>query len=201
MINKSIDEQVKKLIEIVLKNHNVKEILYSEPFPKKIPWYLGAGCINQSVRNYLSGQNITDNIDDYDLIYYDATDLSKKSKDKIEEVLRKKYRHLGIELDVTNEARVHLWFEEKFGKKIEQLQSCEDAINTWPTTASAIGINKIDEQINVYAPYGLNDLFSMIVKPNKPDVIKHIYEQKIKKWSKKWPNLKVLSWEFDLITT
>lgn len=143
----------------------------------------------------MSDKEITEGIKDYDLVYYDSDDISKKSEVKQQKRIRKLLSLLPIEIEVINEARVHLWFEEDFGKKINQLQSCEDAINNWPTTATAIGINKINGQINVYAPYGLNDLFGMIVRPNKPSVIKAVYENKVERWIKNWPNLKIIPWK------
>lgn len=195
MINKPIEEQTNHLIEIVYKNPHIPAILESNPFPNYDNWYLGAGCVCQSVWNYLSDREITDDIKDYDLVYYDASDISKESEAGQQERIKKLLSSLPVEVEVANEARVHLWFEQDFGKKINQLKSCEDAINGWPTTATAVGMNKIDGKVNVYAPYGLNDLFGMVVRPNKPSVIKWVYEKKVEKWTKKWPNLKVIPWE------
>jgi len=195
MVNKPIQQQIKYLVEIVSKNPHITTILDSNPFPKYDNWYLGAGCVCQSVWNYLSEREITDGIKDYDLVYYDAGDISKESETKQQERIKKLLSLLSVEVEVVNEARVHLWFEQDFGKKIDQLKSSEDAINGWPTTATAVGINKIDGKVNVYAPYGLNDLFGMVVRPNKPSVVKWVYEKKVEKWTKKWPNLEVIPWE------
>lgn len=195
MVNKPIQQQVEKLIEIVFKNPNIATILDGNPFPSYDNWYLGAGCICQSVWNYLSGKEIADGIKDYDLVYYDAKDISKKSEAKEQQRVRKLFSALPVEIDVANEARVHTWFEKDFGKKIDQLESCEDAINKWPTTATSVGVNKTKGKVNVYAPYGLNDLFGLVVRPNKPSVIKWVYEKKVEKWTQKWPNLTVIPWE------
>ena len=86
-----------------------------------------------------------------------AKDISKESETNEQNRIRALFSLLPVEIDVVNEARVHTWFEKDFGKKIDQLKSCEDAINRWPTTAASVGINKIKGKINVYAPYGLND--------------------------------------------
>lgn len=193
-INKPLSEQVDGLINILLKNPYVNKILNGKPFPDGISWYLGAGCLCQSVWNWLSGRKITEGIKDYDLVYYDAGDISRGSEAEEQERVKNKFS-LPVEIEVVNEARVHLWFEEDFGKKIDQLKSCEDAINQWPTTATSVGINKIGSKYNVYAPYGLNDLFGMVVRPNKPSVIKWVYEKKVEKWTKIWPNLNVIRWE------
>lgn len=197
MTDKPIQEQLNFLIEILYKNPYIKTILEDNPFPNCKNWYLTVGCVSQSVWNYLCGRDIVDGIKDYDLIYYDNKDISKEGEIKQQERIKRHFLTLPIEIEVINEARVHLWFEQDFGKKIDQLKSCEDAINGWPTTASAIGINKINGKVNVYAPYGLNDLFGMVIRPNKPFVIRWAYEKKVERWTKNWPNLKVIPWEQD----
>lgn len=47
----------------------------------------------------------------------------------------------------------------------------------------------------VHAPYGLDDLFKLTIRPLKYEFSKELYEQKCQKWLKKWPNLKILPWE------
>ena len=195
MVDSPIEDQTNSLLNIVFKNPNVSKIIQSNPFSDGESWYLGAGCICQSVWNYLSGRKPEEGIKDYDLVYYNAKDISKEAELKERQRIKALFSTLSAEIDVVNEARVHTWYEEDFGKKIDQLKSCEEAINGWPTTATAVGINKIGDKFNVYAPYGLNDLFRMVIRPNKPSVIKWVYEKKVEKWTKIWPNLKVIPWE------
>lgn len=195
IINQPISLQVKSLIRIVLKNPFNKKILQSNPFSQNVNWYLGAGCICQSVWNFLSNKKPETGIKDYDIVYFDSKDISKDAEVKEQKRIRKLFSDLPIEVDVVNEARVHTWFEKDFGQKIDPLTSCEDAINKWPTTTTAVGINKIGNRFNVYAPYGLNDLFGMVVRPNKPSVIKWVYEKKVEKWTKIWQGLEVIPWE------
>jgi hypothetical protein len=47
----------------------------------------------------------------------------------------------------------------------------------------------------VYAPFALNDLFGMIVRANKAQITKNIYEKKTSKWTKIWTELIVIPWE------
>ncbi|MCJ7792374.1 MAG: nucleotidyltransferase family protein [Candidatus Marinimicrobia bacterium] len=195
MFIKPLKEQLDFFIKTILKNPNIKEILDNNPFPNTNEWYLGAGCLNQTVWNYLLGNEIEKGIGDYDLIYYDASNLNKRAEIREQKRLRDKFSHLAVELDVVNEARAHLWFEEDFGKKIDQYKSVEDAIRHWPTTATCVGVNKVNDKVNVFAPYGLGDLLGMIIKPNKPSVIREVYEEKIKKWKCQWPGLTVISWK------
>lgn len=200
ILNNKVGETLHKetleeeLIKIVLKNPFIQKILNTNPFPNNSHWYLGAGCVCQSVWNYLLNEVITKDIKDYDLVYYDR-DISKKTELNEQLRVKKLFIDLPIDIEVTNEARVHVWYEEYAGKKIDQYKSCEDAIDTWPTTATAIGINKVKSKINVYAPYGLNDLFSLTVRANKLQITKDVYERKVEKWTKYWPVLRIIPWE------
>ena len=46
----------------------------------------------------------------------------------------------------------------------------------------------------VYAPFGLNDLFAMIVRPNKVQITEAIYQAKVARWTACWPRLEVIPW-------
>lgn len=191
--NDPLQKQTKYFIEIVRKNPYVRKILEVKLFPNDISWYLGAGCLCQTVWNFLSRKEITADIKDYDLVYYDASDLSYKAEDHY--IQKAKICFKNIPVEIRNQARVHLWYEKKFGKKIAQYASCEAAIDSWPTTATAVGINKVGGKFSVYAPYGLNDLFDMVIRPNKLLIEKWMYEAKVVHWLPKWPSLKIVPWD------
>ena len=40
----------------------------------------------------------------------------------------------------------------------------------------------------------LNDLLGLIVRPNKVQIIKEIYENKVLRWKTNWPDLNVIPW-------
>jgi hypothetical protein len=88
-----------------------------------------------------------------------------------------------------------LWYKRHFGYEIQKYKSLESAINTWPTTATAIGVRiEEDNKFKVYAPFGLNDLFGKIVRANKIQITEEIYKNKVVNWLKKWPDLNVIPW-------
>ncbi|WP_202113043.1 nucleotidyltransferase family protein [Paenibacillus sp. MMS18-CY102] len=62
-----------------------------------------------------------------------------------------------------------------------------------PTTATALGA-RIDEvgKMQAYAPFGLNDLFSLTIRPNKKIISEEIFYEKANKWRAKWPELQVV---------
>lgn len=189
-----LDKQAEKLIEILLMSRSINSILETAHTLDLPNWYLGAGCIPQTVWNYLTGKKLEDSISDYDLVYYDGSDLSKEKEEERLEETRDLLEYQGIKIDTVNEARVQLWYEKDYGNKIEQYNCVEDAISSWPTTATSVGITVSEGIFSVYAPFGLHDLFGMIVKANKRQVTREIYQRKCKKWKKKWDSLRIIDW-------
>jgi hypothetical protein len=90
---------------------------------------------------------------------------------------------------------VHLWYAEKFGNALAPYVSTEDAITTFPTTATAVGVQPRAGGLHVFAPYGLSDLLGLIVRPNKKQITQAIYDAKVKKWQAKWSGLRVVPWD------
>jgi len=83
------------------------------------------------------------------------------------------------QIDVKNQARVHLWYEKHFAYAIKPYPSLEAAINTWPTTVTTLEARRdAHGKWIVYAPFGLNDLFGMVVIANKAQITQEIYERK-----------------------
>ena len=64
----------------------------------------------------------------------------------------------------------------------------------FPTTATAIGIQPGASGLSIAAPYGLSDLFGLIVRPNKVQITRAIYEAKVARWRSFWPGLTVIDW-------
>lgn len=159
-------------------------------------YYIGAGCIAQTVWNYLSGKPPEYGIKDIDFVYFDEKNLDSESENMTDSKVKALYSDLNIEIDVKNEARVHLWYKSHFGYSIEPYKSLEAAVDTWPTTATAIGVRKDNNnEFIIYAPFGLNDLFGKVVRANKAQITREIYEKKVSSWLSKWPDLKVIPWD------
>jgi hypothetical protein len=157
--------------------------------------WLVAGGIAQTIWNLGCGQPAELGLKDVDLIYFDDQDLSFDAEANHERRLRELFRRFPIKLDVKNEARVHLWYEKRFGYAIERYLSSADAIATFPTTATAVGVHRIRGEFECCAPFGLDDLFGLIVRPNKRQITRAIYEAKVDRWRSIWPRLIFLPWE------
>jgi hypothetical protein len=150
--------------------------------------------IAQTVWNLAFGKPPEFGIKDVDLIYFDAQDLSREAEANNELRLQNLFGKLPIKLDVKNEARVHLWYESAFGYPIAPYSSTTEAIETFPTTATAVGVRRRAGEFECCAPFGLDDLFHLVIRPNKRQITQTIYEAKINRWRPIWPDLTIISW-------
>lgn len=192
-VNKSISEQIDILETILLQNEKLKEVLTILSKSKLRNYYVAAGCINQTVFNYYHGNKLDFGIEDFDIVYFDE-DLSYEKEDEVIKYVTNLLKDIKVELDIKNEARVYLWYGDKYGKMIEPYTSVEDAISSWGTSITCIGVRLEEDSFVVCAPYGLNDLFSMTLRPIKKQFSEEQYLIKTKKWQNKWPLLTVLPW-------
>jgi hypothetical protein len=156
--------------------------------------WLVAGVLAQTVWNDAFGLPSTHGISDIDPVYFDGDDLSEEAEARRSKRIRDLFSDLGMWFDVKNEARVHLWYAVKFGNTIAPYVSTEDAITTFPTTATAIGVQPGPGVLRVSAPCGLSDLLGLIVRPNKKQITQSVYDAKVAKWLALWPRLRVIPW-------
>lgn len=157
--------------------------------------WLAAGCLAQTVWNDAFGLPARHGISDIDLVYFDGGDLSAGTEAGHAARIRALFAELGLWVDVKNEARVHLWYAEKFGTALAPYVSTEDAITTFPTTATAVGVQPDANGLRIFSPYGLSDLLGGVVRPNKKQITRPIYDAKVKKWLALWPRLRVVDWD------
>ncbi|MBB4239122.1 nucleotidyltransferase family protein [Rhizobium esperanzae] len=156
---------------------------------------LVAGAIAQTVWNHAFGFAHDHGINDIDIVYFDDNDLSESTEADHSARIRGLFRDLPVWIDVKNQARVHIWYKEKFGYSITPYTSTDDAITTFPTTAAAVGIRAVGNELDLCAPYGLSDLLAPLVRANKKQITREIYEKKIARWSTLWPDLEIIAWD------
>ena len=85
--------------------------------------------------------------------------------------------------------------KRKIGIDVEPYKSSEDAIDKWIATVHAIGITKDNDEIKIYAPYGLSDIFSKTIRPIKHEYnTKDIYDKKANSWQERFENLNIIEW-------
>ena len=200
-----LDEAQSARLDALLKlNEDAREILNSAPSLIMPHWYLAAGGISQTVWNVLHGLDARNGIKDYDVVYYDSSDLSYKSEDDFIQKAKQLFKQVSVPVEVRNQARVHLWYPQRFGYEIKPHQTVEDAIRTFPAIATCVGVKYVGRRFHVYAPYGLDDLFDLTVRPNRsqiaaivrnPERAREVYEEKVNRWIKIWPKLQVIPWD------
>src|SRR5437868_4684273 len=92
-------------------------------------WLVFSGAIYQPVLNHLTGRPLDYGIRDYDLGYFDASNLSYEAEDAV--ICRVKAAFdepLRSMIEVRNQARVHLWFETKFDEPYTPLSCTAEAL-------------------------------------------------------------------------
>ena len=101
----------------------------------------------------------------------------------------------GLKFDVHNEAYMHLWH----GRDITPYSSCENAMTRWLATVHAVGITGISQNLRLYAPFGLDDIFTRTIRPIvHKDNNRTLYEAKVAKWTARFDGLNVIPWPDDL---
>ncbi|MFS0883458.1 hypothetical protein CHH83_26060 [Bacillus sp. 7586-K] len=184
------------LVETISKSEPLTRVLQVlKKLNLPFDYYVGAGCITNTIWNEKSGYALDYGISDIDIVYYESGDMTSERENELKFELISQLGDFQFKLDVKNQARVHLWYESKFGFPIKPYLSLEAAIDSWPTTATAIGVRmEKNDLFSIYAPYQLDDLFSLVVRPNKRMVTKEIFDNKANKWKEKWPKLEIIPW-------
>ncbi len=154
---------------------------------------IGAGIIRNIVFDYIDGETATP-IRDVDVAYFDLSDLSERKDIEYGDVLK---GHMpNIPWEVTNQAAVHLWYHRIFGYRVAPVKCLEEAIATWPETCTAVAVTKVSrDEYKVYAPFGLEDLFGMVVRRNPARCDVKTYNARIssKQYDRRWKSVEVIS--------
>jgi hypothetical protein len=158
-------------------------------------WRIVAGCLYQTVWNALTNKPARTGIKDYDLIYFDDRDLSWEAEDQVVQCVRTYMRNLPAPVEVRNQARVHLWFKQRFGADYAPLRCADEALTRYASIVHAVGVRlEGDDSLDIVAPFGLDDLFSMIIRPNKAIANAASYDAKAARAKLIWPEVVVIPW-------
>lgn len=192
--NTAAERLAARIAELCLLNRNNALIL--ERFPKLglRDWWLASGCLFQTVWNLKSGRPADSDIEDYDVCYF-SEDTSWDAENEVIQNANALFSDLKISVQVRNQARVHLWYPEKFGVAYSPLTTAGEGILRFPASAQTIGMKRTGGNfMDVYAPFGLGDIWDMVVRPNRALPASGHYAEKTAKWHSKWPAITVYPW-------
>lgn len=190
-------EQARAFVVTVLGGSAVRGVLERVAGLGVEPWALTAGCLFQTFWNAATGiADMAHGIRDHDLFFYDAADTSYEGEDVVIRRWLAACQDLDIELEPRNEARVHLWYAEKFGRSIPRYRDLPHAISSFAAPCCCVGLSlSTTGVLHLIAPYGLDDLFTLTMRPNLAGVApRAVYETKAARWRQTWPDLRVLPW-------
>lgn len=125
---------------------------------------------------------------DYDVAYFDAADLSYEAEDAVIARVRAATADLGVVVETRNQARVHLWYEGRFGLPYPALASARDGIDRYLVACTCVGLDVGTGAL--HAPHGLATLYAGCLTPN-PRHPSPRFRDKAQSYRARWPWLTI----------
>jgi hypothetical protein len=151
-------------------------------------WCIAAGFVRNRVWDHLHGIVPPRPSADIDVLYYDASDVSKEREAAYETRLDQMIS--GVSWEVRNQARMHV------RKNLPQHRSTADSMTFWLETVTAVGVRlEDDDSLTVIAPLGVDDLVGLRCRPTSFGRTRlDEYEERIskKRWRELWPMVRFL---------
>ena len=181
-----------RFVEDALRNPHNRAILEGLPALGLPDAWLVAGCLFQSVWNQLCGRPPEAGIRDYDLFYFDATDLSAEAERRVDARVQRHFRHTPVTIETKNQARVHTWYADYFGADYAASRCAQDGIDRFLVDCTCVGLQPGDGGPTLYAPFGLERLYEGVLRPNPHCHQPRLYAAKAADYQARWPWLRVL---------
>lgn len=150
--------------------------------------WIGAGFVRNAVWDCLHGRARGSVAGDVDVIWFDQ----RCAEPGVDAALEARLREIdpGVQWSVRNQARMHLRNGDA------PYASATDALRFWPETATAVAVRQTEqEELEWAAPFGLDDLFGLIVRPTphfagaKREIL--LDRVRDKQWLRNWPRLRL----------
>lgn len=157
-------------------------------------WRVFSGAVYQSVWNHVTGRPAGYGVRDYDLGYFDP-DVSWDAEDAVIRRVAAAFEPPVRDMvEVRNQARVHLWFENRFGEPYEPLTGTDEALARFVAPAFAVGVRLEDDgEISVAAPFGLEDVFALTIRPNPQRPLARGWDKAVANAKARWPELTIIA--------
>jgi len=156
-------------------------------------WLVGGGVLRDLVWDRLHGRSRPAPPRDVDLAFFDPARLDRARDAEVEAALAT--RLPGVPWDAKNQAAVHTWYDRVFGGQVTPLRSAADGVATWPETATAVAVRlHPNDQLEVVAPCGLQDLFGLVCRRNPRRVTVDHYRRRVrdKHVAERWPGVEII---------
>ena len=186
-----MDDLAQRFVQDALRNPCNRLLLEGLPELDLPDAWLVGGCLFQAVWNLRAGQLPEAGVRDYDIFYFDPTDLSEVAENAINQRARRAFGDLGIEIEVKNQARVHTWYPRYFGRPCPPLQSACEGVDRFLVGSTSVGMQQARGQTTVYAPYGLADLYAGLLRANPRVDHGSLYQQKARDYQARWTWLRM----------
>ena len=182
-----------RLATIVRDNPELMQVLTTVRGLGLPDWRVFSGAVYQAVWNAQTRRPVGYGIKDYDLGYFDP-DTSWDAEDVvIKRVAAAFDAPLRDLVEVRNQARVHLWFEARFGEPYDALPDTDTALSRFVAPAFAVGVRlEADDTISIAAPFGLEDVFSMTLRPNPVRGVARGWQRTVDNARGRWPEITVI---------
>ncbi|PKR89161.1 hypothetical protein CXZ10_10770 [Pleomorphomonas diazotrophica] len=179
----SLSEQ--SFAELIRQNETNRRLLEILPALELPQATLTAGCLFQTVWNLKTGNQPDWAIKDYDVFYFDPDDLTWEAEDAVIQKAKAVLGDLADRTEIRNQARVHLWYPEKFGAPCPRLTCVEDGIDRFLIACTLFGINVGTG--DVYAPNGFQDMWDGILRINPNNPQSGLFRRKCEDYRARWP--------------
>ncbi|MEC5321530.1 nucleotidyltransferase family protein [Brenneria populi subsp. brevivirga] len=163
--------------------------LYAVRALKLCDGWIGAGFVRDAVWDHLHGYGQRPVSGDVDVVWFDSERCNPAYDSDLEERLSQ--RHSTFNWSVKNQARMH----QRNGNA--PYLSTENALLYWPETATAVAVRVgYTNLIEIIAPYGLNDLFELCLRPTplfEREKL-NVFRQRVsvKRWMERYPMLQLI---------
>lgn len=151
--------------------------------------WIGAGFARDAVWDHLHGYGQKPVSGDVDVVWFNAECGNPAHDSSLEETLNQ--QSPAFNWSVKNQARMH----QRNGDA--PYGSTENALRYWPETATAVAVRVgVTDRIEIIAPYGLDDLFELRLRPTPPFEREklHVFKQRVsaKRWMERYPLLQLI---------
>ncbi len=158
-------------------------------------WLIVSGALYNTVWNALTGRPSGFGIKDIDLFYFDDSDLSWEAEDRVIRAAAPAFADLPLPIEIRNQARVHLWYPQKFGRQCPRYESSAHSVEYFASRTHAVGIRRNPgDSLDLVAPFGLDDIFSFRVTPNHALDNRETHEAKAARAKTCWPEIEIVPW-------